>query len=78
MHGEYGTFTTPETLFVNAALPGHGFGDEQSPACVQATEAVTSTSPEHAHKLSKRLLRSSSFATASTRKPPCGIVNLKV
>lgn len=25
VHGEYGTYTTPDTLFVNAALPGNGY-----------------------------------------------------
>ena len=31
VHGGYGTFTTPETLFVNAALPGQGFGMSNLP-----------------------------------------------
>ena len=31
VHGAYGTFSTPETLFVNAALPGRDFGMNNPP-----------------------------------------------
>ena len=31
VHAGYGTFGTPDTLFVNAALPGHGFGMSNRP-----------------------------------------------
>ena len=30
-HGGYGTFNTPDTLFVNAALPGEGYGMRNPP-----------------------------------------------
>jgi Icc-related predicted phosphoesterase len=33
VHGGYGTFSTADTLFVNAALPGHGY-DLRNPAHV--------------------------------------------
>jgi hypothetical protein len=31
VRGAYGTFSTPDTLFVNAALPGKGFGISNPP-----------------------------------------------